>query len=89
MMINQFDLVGTMDNWKKGDLPNNQFLNIVLAEYSDLENGDISICPQLANDSEIDFYIDKLIKDLEKLRKRAKRKIKVDNEKIRKAISTN
>lgn len=82
-MNGKFGVVGILDGWKKGDLPGNQMVNIVLNSYSTLRDGNIAITSQLASDTEVDYAIDGLIKDLNMARKKAKEKIKKTNEKIR------
>ena len=79
----KFGVVGVLDGWKKGDLPGNQMVNIVLNSYSTLNDGIIAITAQLASDSEVDYEIDSLIRDLEQVRKTAKTKIKITNDRIR------
>jgi hypothetical protein len=74
-MKGKFGVVGIMDGWKKGDLPGNQMVNIVLNSYSTLKDGNIALTAQLATDSEVDHAIDQLIHDLEAVRKVAKKKI--------------
>lgn len=50
-------------------------VNITLNRYGSCDNGRILMTPQLVNDSEIDFEVDRLVEQLEKIRK--------DNERIR------
>ena len=85
-MKGEFGVVGILDGWKKGDMPGNQMVNIVLNSYGTLENGDIAITCQLASGEEVDFAIDHLIKDLEAVGKKAKEKIKKTNEMIRSSL---
>ena len=85
-MSNIFGIVGILDKWKKDDLPGNQMIYVVLNEYSTLKDGNISISPQLASDQEVDYEIDLLIKELEKIRKKAKANIKKTNERIMLAV---
>ena len=82
-MSGKFDVVGILDGWKKGDMPGNQMVNIVLNECTTIHDGSIAVTPRLATDEEVDFAVDKLIKDLEAARKKAKEKIKKTNERIR------
>lgn len=74
-MKGKFGVVGIMDGWKKGDLPGKQMVNIVLNNYSTLNDGNITLTAKLATDSEVDHAIDQLIHDLETVRKKAKEKI--------------
>lgn len=86
-MSGKFSVVGIMDGWKKGDLPGNQMVNIVLSSYGTLNNGLVAVTAQLASEQEVDYAVDQLIKDLEIARKKAKEKIKKTNEKIRSSLS--
>lgn len=81
-----FGVLGTMDDWKKGDLPGNQTVNIVLNSYARLNNGSIAITAELASDEEVDCAIDQITKELEFVRKKAKEKIKKTNEIIRSSL---
>lgn len=85
MSIN-FAVVGVMDKWKPGDLRCYQEVNVVLKSYTSLEDGSICITPRMVSDEEIDYEIDALIKDLEKVRIGAKKNLKTVNEKIRKGL---
>lgn len=76
-----------MDNWKKGDLPNNQQLNIVLAEYTSSKNGQVYITNKMVTDKEIDYEIDCLINELEDIRKKAKKSLFNINTKITKNLA--
>jgi hypothetical protein len=86
-MSGKFGVVGIMDGWKKGDLPGNQMVNIVLNSYGTLNDGSLALTAQLASDQEVDYAVDQLIKDLEVARKKAKEKIKNTNERIRSSLS--
>lgn len=81
-MMGKFKVIGIMDNWKKGDLPGNQMVNIVLSEHFQLDNGFITLTAQLASDNEVDYAVDHLIKELEVVRKKAKDNISKTNKKI-------
>lgn len=85
-MSGRFGVVGTMDGWKKGDLPGNQMVNIVLNSNTTLNDGSVAITAQLASNQEVDNAIDQLIKDLEVVRKKAKEKIKKTNEMVRSTL---
>lgn len=82
-MKTRFNVIGTMDNWKKGDLPSDQQLNIVLAEYTSSENGQVYITNKMVTDKEIDYEIDCLINELEDIRKKAKNSLLNINTKIK------
>ncbi|MBV1790797.1 hypothetical protein KQ940_22270 [Marinobacterium sp. D7] len=82
-MKGTFGVAGILDGWKKGDVPGNQMVDIVVKSHSTIRDGLISISAQLANDDEVDYAIDELIKDLESVRKKAKDNIRKTNERIR------
>lgn len=86
-MNGKFNVIGILDNWKKGDLPGNQMVNIILNDYATIHNGNISLTAELASDDEIDYAVDKLIKDLEQVRKKAKNNIAKINEMIRNSLA--
>ena len=78
-----FGIVGTMDKWKKGDFPNNQMVSITLENYLAKTDEKILLSCELASDGEVDYAIDNLIKNLEFIRKKAKKNIRDTNIKIR------
>jgi len=78
-----FKVKGILDNWKKGDFPNNQMVEIVLGDHSLNNDGLICITPQLASNFEVDEAIDSLIEQLEIVRNQAKKNIRKTNKKIR------
>ena len=61
---------------KKNDPPfHSPYVHIYLSTYSTGDNGKILMSPQLINDAEIDYEVDSLIKQLEKVRKKAKKEL--------------
>jgi DNA-binding protein YbaB len=84
-MKGKFGIVGQFDGWKKGDMRGNQTVNIVLNSRSTIRDGSVSISPTLASDGEVDEVVDRLIKDLEAVRKKAKKNIRQTNEKMSKS----
>lgn len=82
-MDGKFGVIGIMDGWKKGDIPGNHMVNIVLNSHSIIYDGRIALTCQLATDAEVDFAVDQLIKELETARKMAKENISKTNKKIR------
>lgn len=82
-MKGRFNLIGTMDKRKKGDLLGNQMVFVTLAQYGTNPDGKVLLTCSLASDAEVDGHIDILIKELEIIRKKAKLKISSDNAKIR------
>lgn len=81
-----FGVTGIMDGWKIGDLPGNQMVHIVLNRCMTLPDGSITLTASLATDTEVDYAIDQLIKELETIRKKAKIKIVNDTRKIRESL---
>jgi len=88
-MSGKFGIFNPFQKWKKGDLPGDPTVSIVLNEYATYEGGVISISATLATDSEIDYAIDGLQKSLESARKEAKRVLKAQKEKIRASFNNN
>ncbi|MFA6040744.1 MAG: hypothetical protein WC733_04525 [Methylophilus sp.] len=86
-MSGKFNVIGILDDWKKGDLPGNQMVNVVLNDHFTIRNRYVALTAQLASDEEVDFAIDKLIKDLEVVRVKAKKSIVTINEKIRNSLA--
>ena len=82
-MVKKFDVFNPFQKWKKGDLPVNSHISIVTNELNAEKDGRIRLTVNLATDLEIDHHIDRLQKDLESVRKAAKRTLKMQNEKIR------
>ena len=78
-----FALYSPYKTWKKGNLPCVPTVNVEVSAYSPLEDGAILIGHSLASDGEVDFVIDTLIKELESVRKSAKKELKSINEKMR------
>ncbi|EXI86903.1 MAG: hypothetical protein AW11_02896 [Candidatus Accumulibacter regalis] len=78
-----FAVYNPLRKWKKGDLPGDPIISIVLNEIWTNNEGRIAVTATLANDSEIDYAIDKLQKDLESVRKESKHVLKTQNEKMR------
>jgi hypothetical protein len=72
--------------WKKGDFPGDPTVNIVLNECWANSEGRITITVTLATDSEIDYAIDELQKNLESVRKESKHVLKTQNEKMRASL---
>jgi hypothetical protein len=81
-MAGKFGVDNLSEKWKKGDLPMNPFVRVILNEALHCINGTIGISATLATDNEIDFEIDKLHKNLELVRKEAKLVLKKQRDKI-------
>lgn len=81
-MILKFDAIHAKGKWSKEMLPLNPSILIVINEYS-TDMGSISASLPLNTESEIDYAINELQKSLEAIRKKAKRMLNSENEKIR------
>ena len=88
-MAGKFGVFNPFKKWKKGDLPGDPTVSIILNEYGTSDEGVISISATLVTDSEIDNAIDELQKNLESVRKEAKRVLKLQKEKIRASFDNN
>ena len=61
---------------KEGDLPPPMlYVQLYVSQYSRDERGHILLSCELASDGEIDEYVDSLIKQLNEVRKKAKRSL--------------
>lgn len=80
-MSGRFGIFNPFQKWKKGDLPYDPTVTIILKEWG-TNNGMITVSMSLASDTEIDFAIDLLKKDLETTRNDAKRQLKSQREKL-------
>ncbi len=72
----------------KKDLPFNPYVHIFLSEYSQ-DEGHILLSPRLMTDEEIDYSIDRLRKQLETARKKAKLELKKQKRPCAKGILNN
>jgi len=82
-MYRKFAVYNPLESWKKGDLPVDPIVEIVVENYQVRGPGRISITATLASDSEIDFAIDSLIGDLNEIRKRAKATLTAQRRKLK------
>ena len=78
-----FALYSPCKAWKKGNLPCVPTVNVEVSAFTQLEEGLILIGHNLASDGEVDSVIDTLMKELESVRKSAKKELKAINEKMR------
>jgi len=58
------------------DIPNPTIVQIAVTNFSSDAKGRILITPQLASDSEVDYYVNSLVKQLEIIRNDAKKKLR-------------
>ena len=84
-MSGRFGVFNPFQKWKKSDLPFDPTVTVALNQWG-TNHGVVTISASLASDTEIDFAIDQLKKDLESARKEAKRVLKSQREKIRSPI---
>lgn len=75
-MNNKFFVKCNLDNWKEGDFPTSATVNICLGDHTVDSEGHKLLTADLISDTEIDFWIDGLIQNLEAMRTKAKNKIK-------------
>jgi hypothetical protein len=57
----------------KNSLPYPTFVHLCLSGYSSDEDENILLSPELATNQEVDYYVDDLVKQLEKVRRKAKK----------------
>lgn len=82
-MPRKFGVFNPLRGWKKGDVPNDPTVSIILAEgYFSNSAGEICISTTLTSDSEIDYAVDQLLENLEAVRKEAKQVLKVQRNKM-------
>jgi hypothetical protein len=86
-MSGTIGILNPLQGWKAGDLPADPVVIVVLNEWGTTSDNRMTISASLATDTEIDFAIDRLTKDLELVRREAKRVLKSQTEKIRNSIS--
>ena len=82
-MHRKFDVYNPQRQWKKGDIPKDPTLFLILMGHGTLKGGLVAVTHSLASDEEIDFAVDDLIKDLEVARNKAKRVLNAWRIKIR------
>ncbi len=66
---------------RKGDLPFNPEVQVVLAAWGKNKSGSVILGAKLATADEIDFQIDRMIKELESVRRRAKASLRARSKK--------
>jgi len=81
-MPKNFAVFNPLRAWKEGDLPSDPTVTIVLNEISRNQEERIAISQELADDKEIDSAIDDLQKELETVRKEAKRVLNTQKKKL-------
>lgn len=82
-----FGVFNPLRIWKKDDLPVDPVVHIVVAQPQIHGDGEIVLTASLASDQEIDFAVNEMQKDLEEVRREAKRTLDKQREKILTAIS--
>jgi hypothetical protein len=75
--LKKFDFDFYKWNGKSDGIPFNSFGYINLVQWTEDKDGTIHVTPQLATAGEVDWYVDKLIENLEGIRKSAKKKLTV------------
>lgn len=79
--MSRFFVWRALSGWKRGDVPARAAVAVGIAQHHQLPNGEKVISGHLMTDEEVDYEIDRLIAELEKLRGEAKRSIRADNAK--------
>lgn len=82
-----FEIFNPLSKWKAGDYPLSPQVAIRVSTYRTESDGAVTIGPYLGLDVEIDHAIDVLIKELNEIRKEAKRELKASVKKQLKAVS--
>lgn len=82
-MSGKFGVHNPFSKWKRGDHPCDPHVVLLLNELNQEKDGRIRLTPTLTSDSEIDYEINNMKKDLEYVGKEAKRVLKAQREKIR------
>ncbi len=86
--MDNFFVVNPFEKWKPTDIPNNCHVNIAVGAYATSPTGELLLTENLMSDQEVDHAIDRLKKQLEKVRNEAKKKIKVTNARILEAVKS-
>ena len=60
---------------KQGQLPVSPFVSVAIGTHSEVD-GQLLLTAQLMTESEIDYEVDSLVKELEEFRKNAKKEIR-------------
>jgi len=81
--MHRFTIYSPLGAWTKGDHPTSPFVHLSAGTYSE-EQGRVLLSAQLKTDSEIDYVVDELKKELEEFRTKAKKELKSLHEKMRK-----
>ncbi|MEN9481989.1 MAG: hypothetical protein RLZZ298_3384 [Pseudomonadota bacterium] len=71
-----FEVFNPLNKWKKGEYTLAPQVSIRIATYRTESGGAVTVGPYLASEIEIDESINFLIKELEDVRKQAKRELK-------------
>lgn len=80
-MSQYFEVYNPLRNWKQGDYPLSPQVSIQLTTHNTESDGSITFCQYMATEDEIDNVIDFLVKELQKVRKNAKKELKAMHEK--------
>lgn len=72
--MNTFAMYSPLRSWKKGELPADPFISLEVGTHTKSE-GKLLLTPNLMTVTEIDYEVDRLIKELEQFRKAAKKEL--------------
>ncbi len=81
-MNGRFGIYNPLQGWKSGDLHADATVFVVLNRSSTVGENLVCVSPSLASDKEVDEVIDQMIKDIEKVRREAKRVLKMQLNKL-------
>lgn len=70
-------------SWKNGELPVSPFVSLTVGTHTEDETGCYLLTPQLMTEAEIDYEVNRLIKELEEFRKAAKKELLTLQSKMR------
>lgn len=74
-IMNDLIMHSPLHNWKKGEFPVSPFVAIAVGAHTE-SDGKILLSPNLMTDLEVDYEVNRLIKNLEKFRSSAKKELK-------------
>ena len=73
--LKKFEFIFHKWNQKHGGVPREPYGHIDLVQWTRSDDSSIHLTPELANEKEVDCYVDALIANLELVRKSAKKKL--------------
>lgn len=80
--MNKLKMYSPLHSWKKGERPIDPFVYIEVGTHTS-SGTHLFLSPQLMTDTEIDYEVDSLVKELEQIRTAAKSELRTLQAKIR------